>query len=176
MENPDPDESGARWMTYRELAAALSISLPAAEARVRRGKWRKQEGNDGALRVSVPLDVLLPPPATAQGPQVADLLAELKAAHEATVEELRRRTEAAEAQAEGARALAEKRAEDLAAMAQKLGHAEALGEAKLRQVEEAESRAVTAEGRAAMAETEVASWTEGTPFKRAMRALMWRRG
>ena len=34
-------------MSYRELADALGIALPAAKARTRRGRWAKRQGNDG---------------------------------------------------------------------------------------------------------------------------------
>jgi hypothetical protein len=60
----DPQELGAgvRWLTYRELATSLGVSLPAAEARVRRGRWVKRPGNDGTMRVAVPAAVLEPTP------------------------------------------------------------------------------------------------------------------
>jgi hypothetical protein len=55
------DEGGTdKWMTYRELADTLGISLRAAEARARRniraGRWRHRIDNDAAraARVLVP--------------------------------------------------------------------------------------------------------------------------
>jgi chromosome segregation ATPase len=144
MEDEKPAEAGARWMTYKELAATLGVSLPAAEARVRRNKWRKQEGNDGTLRVSVPPDVLLPSPAAQRSPQ-AD---ELRSAHEATVAELRRRAEAAEAAATDARALADQRAGEMASMARELGQAGAERDAALRRADATEARLATIEAEA----------------------------
>lgn len=47
------DEDG-RWMTFPELAEARGTSRHAAEVLVRRHKWRKQDGNDGRVRVLVP--------------------------------------------------------------------------------------------------------------------------
>jgi hypothetical protein len=137
--NNDQGEGGYRWMTYRELAAALAISLPAAEARVRRGRWRKQEGNDGTMRVAVPVAVLQPAPNPAmQGPTINALLDALKASHEATTADLQRRVAEAEARiaaAEAARDAAEGReraalAEVISAQRDRLADAEQLAEAK----------------------------------------------
>ena len=99
MSEPDEPGAGVRWMTYRELATALAVSLPAAEARVRRGRWVKRPGNDGTIRVAVPAEVLEPTPSPAQNPMsegVIAALAALTAAHDAALGELRRRAEAAE--------------------------------------------------------------------------------
>ena len=49
---------GARRMTYAELAKARSISLTAARRLTLRHHWPKQMGNDGLIRVSVPLSAL----------------------------------------------------------------------------------------------------------------------
>jgi hypothetical protein len=46
---------GARRMTYGELAAVRGISRGSAERLVRRRKWPRQVGNDGVVRVLVPL-------------------------------------------------------------------------------------------------------------------------
>ena len=45
-------------LTYRQLADRLGLSLDAARARVRRGKWLKITDNHGTVRVSVPLSAL----------------------------------------------------------------------------------------------------------------------
>jgi hypothetical protein len=50
---------GARRMTYAELAKARGISLPAARRPTLRHHWPKQMGNDGLVRVSVPLSALV---------------------------------------------------------------------------------------------------------------------
>jgi hypothetical protein len=46
---------GARRMTYAELAAVRGISALSAERLVRRHQWQRQTGNDGVVRVLVPL-------------------------------------------------------------------------------------------------------------------------
>ena len=46
---------GARRMTYAELAAVRGISLPSARRLVLRHHWPRQAGNDGVVRVIVPL-------------------------------------------------------------------------------------------------------------------------
>jgi len=49
---------GARRMTYAELAAVRGISLPSARRLVLRHHWPRQTGNDGVVRVTVPLAAL----------------------------------------------------------------------------------------------------------------------
>jgi hypothetical protein len=56
--------SGTRWCSYRELAEAWNVAPPAAKARVRRAGWRRQTGNDGAVRIEVPVEALTPVAAT----------------------------------------------------------------------------------------------------------------
>jgi hypothetical protein len=46
---------GARRMTYAELAAVRGISPLSAQRLVRRKNWPRQVGNDGVVRVLVPL-------------------------------------------------------------------------------------------------------------------------
>ena len=46
---------GARRMTYAELAAVRGTSQPSAERLARRRGWPRQVGNDGVVRVLVPL-------------------------------------------------------------------------------------------------------------------------
>jgi hypothetical protein len=48
--------AGARRMTYAELAAVRGISATSAERLVRRRRWPRQAGNDGVVRVLVPLE------------------------------------------------------------------------------------------------------------------------
>jgi hypothetical protein len=60
MDRQPPDISlaagpGARRMTYAELADVRGISRASAERLVRRRKWLRQAGNDGVVRVIVPL-------------------------------------------------------------------------------------------------------------------------
>ena len=47
---------GARRMTYAEIAESRRISVSSAERLVRRRHWRRQVGNDGVVRILVPLD------------------------------------------------------------------------------------------------------------------------
>jgi len=49
-------------LTYRQIADRLDLSIDAARARVRRGKWLKITDNHGTVRVSVPLSALNKPP------------------------------------------------------------------------------------------------------------------
>jgi hypothetical protein len=49
---------GARRMTYAELAAVRGISLSSARRLVIRHRWPRQAGNDGIVRVTVPLTAL----------------------------------------------------------------------------------------------------------------------
>jgi hypothetical protein len=46
---------GARRMTYAELADVRGISAASAERLVHRRRWARQVGNDGIVRVTVPL-------------------------------------------------------------------------------------------------------------------------
>ena len=46
---------GARRMTYAELADVRGISAASAERLARRRRWARQAGNDGVVRVLVPL-------------------------------------------------------------------------------------------------------------------------
>jgi hypothetical protein len=59
------EEPDARWMTYRELAAARAISPASATRLAMRRKWRRQRGNDGIARVLVPMTEAEPARATA---------------------------------------------------------------------------------------------------------------
>jgi hypothetical protein len=55
---------GSRRMTYAELAAVRGISLPSARRLVLRHRWARQTGNDGVVRVTVPLTALAKPTET----------------------------------------------------------------------------------------------------------------
>ena len=52
---------GTRRMTYAELAQARGISLASARRLARRHAWARQAGNDGVVRVTVPLPALSGP-------------------------------------------------------------------------------------------------------------------
>jgi hypothetical protein len=44
------------WLTYRELAGRLGVSVEAARRRALRARWARQSGNDGKARVLLPDD------------------------------------------------------------------------------------------------------------------------
>lgn len=44
------------WLTYAELAERLGISQEAARQKAIRGRWRRQQGNDGKARVLLDVD------------------------------------------------------------------------------------------------------------------------
>ena len=48
-----------KWLSYRELAQALGITVDSARRLATRHKeWSRQKANDGTVRVAVPLDRL----------------------------------------------------------------------------------------------------------------------
>jgi hypothetical protein len=179
-----------RWMSYRELAEELEISLRAAEARARRqvraGHWRHRNDNDAlkTARVLVPPADLAAMRQGTEGDTVPDtrgntqgntdphifslMLAELKAAHErelavrdAVTAELRQNLSRAEREAVQLR-------EDVARE-----RARADEERTARQAADGSQERALAERDATRAE--LASWTAGGALERALRALMWRR-
>jgi hypothetical protein len=46
----------AKWMTYVELGQARGINIASAKRLAYRRKWRRQPGNDGTIRVAVPIE------------------------------------------------------------------------------------------------------------------------
>ena len=50
----EADADGARWMTFKELAALRGISKLSAVSLVRRHGWRRQRDNQGHVRALVP--------------------------------------------------------------------------------------------------------------------------
>ena len=59
---------GARRMTYAELAIVRGISAASARRLVLRHRWPRQTGNDGVVRVTVPLTALRKIPETVDFP------------------------------------------------------------------------------------------------------------
>jgi hypothetical protein len=47
--------AGGRWLSLKELADARQISVASAARLMRRRRWRRQPGNDGHIRVWVPV-------------------------------------------------------------------------------------------------------------------------
>jgi hypothetical protein len=43
------DAPDRQWLTYRELAVRLGVSVEAARRRALRGKWTRVAGNEGSL-------------------------------------------------------------------------------------------------------------------------------
>jgi hypothetical protein len=87
------------WLTYRELAAKLGVSVEAARRRALRARWSRQSGNDGKARVLLPEDYEIerrPDSAPDAPPDAAD---RVTAAAQATIAAL----EAALAASEDAR-------------------------------------------------------------------------
>lgn len=109
----------SRWMTYAELAMARGIKEPAAVRLVQRRGWERQPGNDGAVRVAVPVPELRPSRAVA--PAVTLVGGD-------SLERETRRADQAEAALRELRAIAEQRATDLTAALVRAASAE--GEAR----------------------------------------------
>ena len=47
----------AQWLTYRQIAVRLGVSVEAARRRALRGKWSRMPGNDGTIQVLLPDDL-----------------------------------------------------------------------------------------------------------------------
>jgi hypothetical protein len=58
--NDQTDQSGrgGQWLTYRDLAERLGISVEAAQQKARRGRWQRRDNNDGRRLVLVPYETL----------------------------------------------------------------------------------------------------------------------
>ena len=52
----DEVRDDVRWLSYGELGQACGISTASAIRLAFRRKWRRQDGNDGTVRVAVPAD------------------------------------------------------------------------------------------------------------------------
>lgn len=110
----DDDRDDVRWMTYIELGKSRGITTASATRLAFRRKWRRQGGNDGTVRVAVPLDETKPKcdithddrddVAPKTSPDVHRLVAleAAIAAKDATIDALTVRAERAEAEADRA--------------------------------------------------------------------------
>lgn len=58
MDGPMPDTDDVVWLTYDALALRLGITPESCRNLVRRRRWARQDGNDGARRIGVPHDYL----------------------------------------------------------------------------------------------------------------------
>jgi hypothetical protein len=115
----DQSGRGGQWLTYRDLAERLGISVEAAQQKARRGRWSRRDGNDGRRLVLVPYEAMGSPtiPATMLdkiAPTAPDTIPPVLPAHvppaihgvadhaEARIDELRQRAAAAEAREQAA--------------------------------------------------------------------------
>jgi hypothetical protein len=82
-----------RHMTYDEIAETFGIKPNSARQLVNRKRWMKRKGNDGRLRVDVPLEALREAPSEAlhEASREASHVAPREALHEAPTIELLRR-------------------------------------------------------------------------------------
>ena len=106
-------------MTYKELAEVWGCKLDSARKTVRRKGWQRVDGNDGQVRVIVPVDALPGPSDSHQGsptdttqdspsPTDVAVLEERIEGLKALVESERRRADAAESDRDAWRARAER--------------------------------------------------------------------
>jgi hypothetical protein len=71
------------WLTYRELAGRLGVSVEAARRRALCARWSRQSGNDGKARVLLPEDYEIerrPDSTPGARPDTAATIAALEAA------------------------------------------------------------------------------------------------
>jgi hypothetical protein len=54
----DHSSRNGQWLTYRDPAERLGISVEAAQQKARRGRWTRREGNDGRRLVLVPYEAM----------------------------------------------------------------------------------------------------------------------
>jgi hypothetical protein len=54
----DHSSRNGQWLTYRDLAERLGISVEAAQQKARRGRWSRREGNNGRRLVLVPYEAM----------------------------------------------------------------------------------------------------------------------
>jgi hypothetical protein len=89
----------AQWLTYRQIAVRLGVSVEAARRRALRGKWARMPGNDGTTRVMLPDDWR--PPGT---PDVRDDRDRASSADAATIKALESHVETLKEQVAAAEA------------------------------------------------------------------------
>ncbi len=100
----------AQWLTYRQIAVRLGVSVEAARRRALRGKWARMPGNDGMTRVMLP-DDWHPPGA----PDVRADSDRVSSADATTIKALEAHVETLKAQLAAAEARIDKQADDLVA-------------------------------------------------------------
>ena len=180
-------EGDVRWLTYPEAAALLGISEEGVQRRVQRRNWARQKGNDGRMRIAVPLDVVPdsypnsrpnnPNDGSALRAQLAAAVERAERAETALIEErrradqaegvgheLRRRAERAEAQVDRVRQERDTAWGEAAAQRERAVVAESQFEAERivsghrgEELTEQRARAARAEGQAAERQQRIAA-------------------
>jgi hypothetical protein len=113
----------AQWLSYRELAAQLGVSVEAARRRALRGKWSRVAGNDGATRVRVPEDYVKPRPSPDVRPDAPSAVPDNTAlvdALRAHIETLKADNEALKADLAAAKARSDQSVAELVKLADRL--------------------------------------------------------
>lgn len=64
-----------RMMTYADAAAVFGVQVDSIKRRARNRRWKREKGNDGMVRVGIPLDAL----AMAERMQGADIPTDIPA-------------------------------------------------------------------------------------------------
>lgn len=52
-------DDDVRMMTYADAAAAFRVQVDSIKRRARNRRWKREKGNDGLVRVGIPLDALV---------------------------------------------------------------------------------------------------------------------
>jgi hypothetical protein len=120
-------DSTPQWLTYAEAAARLGVSSEAVRARVIRGAWRRQVGNDGLARIVIPEGVHTPDQQPINGrstpvrkPTMLEVLREHIATLKTDNERLMTELSGEREQLAGARAAADRATAELVELARRL--------------------------------------------------------
>jgi hypothetical protein len=105
----ETDGRDIRWMSYTELGQLRGTSAATARRMANRKRWRKQAGNDGTVRVAVPVNVSLTreTPRETERETARDMLPQAVAALETAVTSLTDQLAKAESRATAATTRAE---------------------------------------------------------------------
>ena len=177
-----------RWLSYGELGQVRGISTASAIRLVFRRKWRRQDGNDGTVRVAVPVDEANPQREVADndGDGIGREISQVVGLLETATAMLRERGEEADvmlaalnANAEEALALAEAETVTEREARRQAEGATAAAEAQLSQVrkdfererQEAEARRLTEQAAREKAEAEAARLRQENQARRDLGLL-----
>jgi hypothetical protein len=78
-----------RMLSYADAAKALGIKVDSVKRRARNRRWKREAGNDGTVRIGVPLDALPSADNPADNPRDIVRLEKMVSALEAEVRMLR---------------------------------------------------------------------------------------